>query len=162
MAFRHGILLEEEFLPHFQLGPLPLPHPTFLQGVCKSYSIIRSEGGEIPPPPRHRLGMAGVWHSVLFRISQMLTYHRRAPLKKGVYRWCDLVVGGGAFRSTCQGQWPPHGFNYEAPAVEVPSLYGSLGTPPDVLYAVSRPGAVGTFVGHQKNAAVHAGLTPRG
>ena len=108
-ASRNGILLEEEFLPYVQLGPVPRAQPTFLKGLRKSYLVVRQKGGGIPPPLRHRLGMLGVWNSVLFRNDLLLTYH--CPALRGVYRWCDRVGGGGGARSwRCwQHSWPPCG-----------------------------------------------------
>ena len=40
----------------------------------------------------HRLGMAGLWHLVLFRNSLMLIYHYLALLKWGMYGWCDFMA----------------------------------------------------------------------
>ena len=41
-ASANGILLKEEFLPYFQLDPVPLARPSFLQGLlCKAYSVVR-------------------------------------------------------------------------------------------------------------------------
>ena len=40
-----GMLFDEEFLPFFQMSPLPLSVPSFLQGSLKSYSAVRRWGG---------------------------------------------------------------------------------------------------------------------
>ena len=45
-----GMLFDEEFLPFFQLSPLPLSVPSFLQGSVKSYSAVRGWGGGLSPP----------------------------------------------------------------------------------------------------------------
>ena len=54
-AFSVGLLLENDVLPYLQLGPVPLPKPTFLQGALNAYSDLRKTA---PPPspapsPRH-------------------------------------------------------------------------------------------------------------
>ena len=50
-AGAQGMLFDEEFLPLFQMSPLPLSVPSFLQGSLKSYSAVRRWGGAVPPPP---------------------------------------------------------------------------------------------------------------
>ena len=90
-----GLLLETDFLQYLQLGPVPLPSPTFLQETVKAYSELRKTGGGgVPPPPAHHMGMLGVWHCVLFRNDLRLTYHSPALLRKGVWRMFDLAEGG--------------------------------------------------------------------
>ena len=49
-AGAHGMLFHEEFLLVFQMSPLPLSMPSFLQGSLKSYSAVRRWGGEVDPP----------------------------------------------------------------------------------------------------------------
>ena len=49
-----GMLFDEENLPFFQMSPLPLSVPSFLQGSLKSYSAVRRWGGL--PPPLQRQG----------------------------------------------------------------------------------------------------------
>ena len=44
-AGMQGMLFDEEFLPFFQMSPLPLSVPSFLQGSLKSYSAVRRWGG---------------------------------------------------------------------------------------------------------------------
>ena len=93
-----GMLFDEEFLPFFQMSPLPLSVPSFLQASLKSYSAVRRWGGCCPPPPPPaRLPLMPVWHNALFANSFHLTYHCPALLKKGVLRWVDLVEGGGVY-----------------------------------------------------------------
>ena len=44
-AFSIGLVIDVEYLPYLQLGPVPLRMPTFLQGALKAYSITRRWGG---------------------------------------------------------------------------------------------------------------------
>ena len=86
-----GLLFDEEFLPFWQMGPVPLPRPSFLQGSVKAYSVVRREGGWVPPPPKRRLFHMPVWHNVLLKNSLPMSYWCPQLIKRGVLRWGDLV-----------------------------------------------------------------------
>ena len=64
-AFTLGLLFEKEFLLYFQMGPLLLSRPSFLQGSLKLYSVVCREGGCVPPPPAWHLFQMPLWHNVL-------------------------------------------------------------------------------------------------
>ena len=55
-AAAQGLLMEEEFLPYLQLGPVPLSRPSFLQGCLKAYSVTRRWGGGRAAPPGASVG----------------------------------------------------------------------------------------------------------
>ena len=93
-AFSFGLLIEEEFLPFLQVALVPLPGSSFLQGSLKSYSIVRREGGEIPPPPIQRLQHMPIWHNALLRNARSFSYWSPPLIRRGVMRWGDLVDNG--------------------------------------------------------------------
>ena len=93
-AFSVGLLIEEEFLPFLQVALVPLPQPSFLQGSLKSYSVVRREGGDVPPPPIQRLQHMPVWHNALLRNFCSFSYWSPPLIRRGVMRWGDLVDNG--------------------------------------------------------------------